>query len=186
MEAKTWTQGLQEPGGKSWCTGHGFSLPASSSRLCSACFLTESRGTGPEWYHPQWAGPCHISHWLRKRQPHQWLWNEHLQVDIWTKGYTVIHGVTLQLLWQDFSFSFKFYFVGEIARAEGRYEGTGRWMVWGYMMWKIQRMKFKKKMFYRLAYSLILWMFSSSQMSTVCVSSWHKTSQHTSDSKITD
>lgn len=55
--------------------------------------------------------------------------NEHLQVTIHGLKDCVAHWVTLQLPQRDFSF--KFYLVlagggGEVARVEGRWEGTGR------------------------------------------------------------
>lgn len=39
-------------------------------------------------------------------------------------------------LWFQFLFYFQFYFIGgeEVAKAEGRHEETGKWMVLGCMM----------------------------------------------------
>jgi len=47
-----------EPGGRSWCRGHGGMLLSGLFPLaCSACFLIEPRITVQRWHHPQWAGP---------------------------------------------------------------------------------------------------------------------------------
>ena len=46
----------QDPGGRSWCRGHGRVLLTSLlSMACSACFLTVPPAQG--WHHPQWAWP---------------------------------------------------------------------------------------------------------------------------------
>jgi hypothetical protein len=44
-EVRTWSQTEQEPGGRSWCSGHGGVLLLSV--VYSVCFLTEPRTTRP-------------------------------------------------------------------------------------------------------------------------------------------
>jgi hypothetical protein len=69
------------------------------------------------------------------------------------KVYCVTHRNTVQLpqwdlvFWSCFYFIFYFLLQGRVARAHGGYEGTGRWVGLGCMIWNLQRINnnvFKK------------------------------------------
>ena len=78
-EVRAETQAGLEPGGRSWCSGHGEELLTDLLPMaCSACFLIEPRTTSPGMAPPTRGWTC-LHQSITKKMPYSWiLWRHFL------------------------------------------------------------------------------------------------------------